>query len=183
MLMQVRPYEPRDLAAAAAAVNAGARRAYAYFSWNQDAHVTRKWIAGNPKQWSSMWVAEITGHVAGFMALKENFLDQLFIAPHWQGHGLGHALMAKAKSIYPHGLELHCAQGNRPACRFYERHGFIALEHRLYRPVGIGDIVYCWPGRRAAFGIHSAACLMPSLPLKRGITSSLNSLMERIAAA
>ncbi len=146
MLTRVRPYAPRDLEAAAAAVNAAARCAYAYFGWNLGVHVTRAWIADDAKQWTGTWVAEISGHVAGFMALKDGFLDQLFIAPHWQNRGLGYALMQKAKSIHPHGLELHCAQGNRPACRFYERHGFVAVAHRIYRPAGIGDIVYRWPG-------------------------------------
>jgi putative acetyltransferase len=146
MLMQVRPFETRDLDAAAAAMTAAARRAYAYFGWNHAEHVMRQWIVEDPKQWTSTWVAEIAGHVAGFMALQPSFLDQLFIAPHWQGRGLGNALINKAKAVYPHGLSLHCAQGNRPACRFYEHHGFVAVAHRIYQPAAVGDIVYRWHG-------------------------------------
>ena len=35
--------------------------------------------------------------------------------------------MAQAKSLFPDHLELHCAQQNYPACRFYEREQFTWL--------------------------------------------------------
>lgn len=30
--------------------------------------------------------------------------------------------------------------------RLYEREGFRPAEHRIYAPIGIGDIVYRWTG-------------------------------------
>lgn len=59
-------------------------------------------------------------------------------------HGL--RLPRFAKALYPHGIELHCAQQNFGACRLYERHGFIAVTHEIYQPIGIGDVIYRWPG-------------------------------------
>lgn len=68
------------------------------------------------------------------------------LTPQWQGFGFGSACLDFAKSLYPAGIELHSAQQNYGACRLYERHGFIAVTHLIFKPIGIGDIVYRWPG-------------------------------------
>jgi GNAT superfamily N-acetyltransferase len=146
-LSQIRPFDQRDLDAAALAMNKAAHQAYAYFNWSYPVARTRELIDENREVWASVWVAEINGSVQGFMALENHFVDQIFVAPDWHGHGLGNLLMNKAKAIYPSHLELHCAQQNLPARRFYERHGFVAVEHRIYEKAGIGDIMYRWPGR------------------------------------
>ena len=71
------------------------------------------------------WVAEVAGAVAGIMTLQPHFIDKLFIAPHQARPGPRHrGSWRKAKSFFPDHLELHCAQQNYPACRFYEREQF-----------------------------------------------------------
>jgi len=145
-LTQIRRFAPRDLDAAARAANAACRQAYAFFGYSHPVAITRQRLTEAIEEGQDFWIAEIAGSVAGIMTLEPHFIDKLFIAPHRQGFGLGNRLLAKAKSLFPDHLELHCAQQNYPACRFYERHGFYPATHRLENSVGIPEIVYRWTG-------------------------------------
>ncbi|MET9444901.1 GNAT family N-acetyltransferase [Streptomyces sp. NPDC006610] len=93
------------------------------------------------------WVAEAAdGAVVGLMVLHDGALSQLYLAPDWRGRGLGDRFVALAKDRRPGGLELWTFEVNRPAQRFYERHGFVAVE----RTDGSGneerepDVRYVW---------------------------------------
>jgi GNAT superfamily N-acetyltransferase len=145
-LFRIRPYEPRDLDLAAEAANAACRQAYAYFGYNHPVSVTRSRLIQALAEGQRCFVAEVDGVVVGILTLKPYFIDRLFIAPRWQGFGFGSALIDFAKSLFPSGLELHCAQQNLGACRLYERHGFIPVTHLIFAPIGIGDVIYRWPG-------------------------------------
>ncbi|MFH8449844.1 GNAT family N-acetyltransferase [Streptomyces fungicidicus] len=75
------------------------------------------------------WVAETAdGDVTGVMVLEGEELDQLYLAPEWRGRGIGDRFVALAKERSPGGLALWTFQVNAPAHRFYERHGFTAVE-------------------------------------------------------
>ncbi|MEU6522337.1 GNAT family N-acetyltransferase [Streptomyces sp. NPDC046924] len=77
------------------------------------------------------WVAEAEdggGVVVGMMVLEGEELAQLYLAPEWRGRGLGDRFVALAKERRPEGLSLWTFQVNEPAHRFYERHGFEAVE-------------------------------------------------------
>ena len=141
-LITVRRSIERDTEGIARVIVAAAGKAYAYFNWNESLKDIRDWLEANPEGWTEMWVGEIAGNVAGFMAMNDDFIDQLFVFPQWQKMSLGSRLMNQAKQLYPRGLTLHCSQQNWPACAFYERHGFIAVVHRIHQPHGIGEIVY-----------------------------------------
>jgi len=145
-LFRIRPYEPRDLDAAAEAANAACRQAYAYFGYNHPVSVSRQRLLETVAEGQRCFVPEISGVVAGIFTLKPAFIDKLFIAPQWQGAGMGSACLDLAKALYPQGIELHCAQQNYGARRLYERHGFIAVTHEIFEPIGIGDVIYRWPG-------------------------------------
>jgi putative acetyltransferase len=145
-LFQIREFHPRDLDAAASAANAACRQAYAYFGYSYPVSTTRLRLEEALAEGQQFWVPEMDGVVAGIMTLLPGFVDKLFLAPHWQGLGIGSALVEKAKDLFPQGLELHCAQQNYSACHFYEAHGFVPHEHRLYAELSIADIVYRWSG-------------------------------------
>jgi putative acetyltransferase len=145
-LFRIRSYEPRDLDAAALAANAACRQAYAYFGYNHPVSVTRTRLAEALDEGQSCFVPEVDGVVIGILTLKPSYLDKLFIAPEWQGFGFGSACLNFAKALFPSGIELHCAQQNFAACRLYERHGFVPVTHLIHEPLGIGDIIYRWPG-------------------------------------
>ncbi|MDQ0990286.1 GNAT family N-acetyltransferase [Streptomyces sp. V3I7] len=76
------------------------------------------------------WVAESAGGggVVGMMVLDDSLLSQLYLAPEWRGRGIGDRFVALAKERSPAGLALWTFQVNKPAHRFYERHGFVAAE-------------------------------------------------------
>ncbi|MEV6763115.1 GNAT family N-acetyltransferase [Streptomyces sp. NPDC051105] len=75
------------------------------------------------------WLAETGGRVVGVMVLAGDLLSQLYLAPEWRGRGLGDRFVSLAKERSPQGLTLWTFQVNKPARRFYERHGFLAVEH------------------------------------------------------
>jgi GNAT superfamily N-acetyltransferase len=145
-LFHIRPYEPRDLDRAAEAANAACRQAYAFFGYHHPVSMSRQRLADSLREGQLFFVPEINGVVVGILTLKPAFIDRLFIAPTWQGLGIGSACLDFAKSLYPAGIELNCAQQNSGACRLYERHGFVAVTHRIFQPIGIGDIIYRWAG-------------------------------------
>jgi putative acetyltransferase len=145
-LIEIRRFAPRDLDDAARAANAACWQAYAYFGYAHPVSTTRKRLIEALADGQDFWVAEVAGSVAGIMTLHPHFIDKLFIAPHRQGLGLGTRLMARAKALYPDHLELHCAQQNYPACRFYEREQFRPALTRLDDSIGIPEIVYRWSG-------------------------------------
>ncbi|MFI6351751.1 GNAT family N-acetyltransferase [Streptomyces sp. NPDC050743] len=74
------------------------------------------------------WVAEAGGGIVGLMVLNRELLSQLYLAPEWRGRGIGDRFVALAKERSPGGLTLWTFQVNKPAHRFYERHGFAAVE-------------------------------------------------------
>ncbi|PAZ15408.1 histone acetyltransferase [Streptomyces sp. SA15] len=77
------------------------------------------------------WVAEDAERdaVVGVMVLDGDELSQLYLAPDWRGRGLGDRFVALARERSPEGLTLWTFQVNKPAHRFYERHGFVAVEY------------------------------------------------------
>ncbi|MGW1165103.1 GNAT family N-acetyltransferase [Streptomyces sp. NPDC002550] len=75
------------------------------------------------------WVAEAADDgIVGLLVLDGELLSQLYLAPEWRGRGIGDRFVALAKERSPGGLTLWTFQVNKPAHRFYERHGFAAAE-------------------------------------------------------
>ncbi|MCX4701640.1 GNAT family N-acetyltransferase [Streptomyces sp. NBC_01373] len=77
------------------------------------------------------WMAEAAdgGGTVGVMVLNGSLLSQLYLDPDWRGRGIGDRFVALAKERSPQGLSLWTFQVNKPAHRFYERHGFVAVEY------------------------------------------------------
>lgn len=75
------------------------------------------------------WVADAGAEdgIVGVMVLGDGELSQLYLHPDWRGRGLGDRFVALAKERNPGGLGLWAFQVNKPARRFYERHGFVAV--------------------------------------------------------
>ena len=89
----------------------------------------RAWIAGVVRASREVWVAETDdGDVVALMLLEGDWIEQLYVDPAWTGHGIGTRLVEVAKGRRPEGLQLWTFQSNHAAHRFYERHGFVAVE-------------------------------------------------------
>jgi GNAT superfamily N-acetyltransferase len=74
----------------------------------------------------SLYVAEDNGAPAAMLALNLpiNQLHQLFVAPEYQGAGVGRQLLAFARRQLPDEIWLRCIRENEKAWRWYEREGF-----------------------------------------------------------
>jgi 8-oxo-dGTP pyrophosphatase MutT (NUDIX family) len=86
------------------------------------------WIADEAIPGMDVWVADVDGVVAGQIMLAPGWLHHLYIDPSWMGRGLGDEFMALARQRQPEGVQLWAFQSNARARRFYERHGFRAVE-------------------------------------------------------
>jgi GNAT superfamily N-acetyltransferase len=64
------------------------------------------------------------GRVVAFAAVREGWLDHLYVLPDHQGAGLGTRLIAWAQETSPTGLDLWVFQRNTGAQALYERHGW-----------------------------------------------------------
>jgi GNAT superfamily N-acetyltransferase len=90
---------------------------------------TRDWIGMVVIPEREVWLAEsAVGEVVAMMVLDGGWIDQLYVDPAWTGKGIGTRLVELAKSRRPAGLQLWTFVTNAGARRFYERHGFVAVE-------------------------------------------------------
>lgn len=134
--MKLRPYAPSDEAALVKLW---------FESWSSNgfegpADIREIMAERVPREVVGRWdvtVAEADGRLVGFLALAiaEQRLDQLFIAPDTQGQGVGGALFAVAVERFPDGFWLTTQTENHRARGFYERRGMVLdrfEEDRVY---------------------------------------------------
>lgn len=78
------------------------------------------------KGWS-LFVADDNGSIAAMLALHlpKLYLDQLFVAPEYQGRSLGRRLLAFTRTQLRDEIWLRCVRENEKAWRWYEREGFV----------------------------------------------------------
>jgi ribosomal protein S18 acetylase RimI-like enzyme len=94
---------------------------------------------------NDLWVAEVDGRPAAFMAIAGDFIDQLYVAPEHQRQGLGTALLGHARELSPSGLRLFTMQFNTNARAFYEKHGFVVARLGVSPPPeSEPDVEYHW---------------------------------------
>jgi putative acetyltransferase len=73
-----------------------------------------------------VWGAERQSKLVGIIAFRQDWIDQLYVLPDAQGHGVGSDLLEIAQGAFPL-LNLWTFQRNLRARRFYEANGFIAV--------------------------------------------------------
>ncbi len=88
----------------------------------------RAWVRDDLLPKTTTWVAERDRRVLGFLSLADGWIEQLYVEPEHTGTGIGSRLIQLAKEKFPAGLQLWTFQVNEGARRFYERHGFAAVE-------------------------------------------------------
>ena len=107
----------------------------------------RRWLREHLVPDHETWIAiDKRGAVVGLMALSDEMVEQLYVAPPWIGRGLGSRFIKLAKQRRANGLDLYCFQVNARARSFYEHHGLTEIA----RGDGSGnqerqpDIRYAW---------------------------------------
>ena len=94
----------------------------------------------------SLFVADDGGTLAAMLALHmiDRYLDQLFVAPDYQGHSLGRQLLAFTRSQLPDEIWLRCVRENERAWRWYEREGFVFEKEAIEPMNGFMMRYYRW---------------------------------------
>ena len=103
------------------------------------------------KGWN-LYVADDDGARAAMLALHlpKKYLDQLFVAPEYQGRSLGRTLLAFTRQQLPHEIELRCVRENDKAWRWYEREGFVFEEEKVEPMTGYVMKYYRWKNEETA---------------------------------
>jgi len=97
------------------------------------------------KGWS-LFVADDQGRIAAMLALHvpDLYLDQLFVAPEYQGQCIGRNLLAFTRTHLPDEILLRCARENEKAWRWYERDGFTFEKEQIEPMTGYMMKYYRW---------------------------------------
>ena len=94
----------------------------------------------------SLFVADDRRTIAAMLALRlsDGCLGQLFVAPDYQGKGLGERLLAFARECMPNEICLRCVRENEKAWRWYEREGFVFEKEEVKPETGFMMKTYRW---------------------------------------
>jgi ribosomal protein S18 acetylase RimI-like enzyme len=94
----------------------------------------------------SLFVADDNGRKAAMLALHlpRLYLDQLFVAPAYQGKSLGRRLLAFSRARMPDEIHLRCVRENEKAWRWYEREGFVFEKEEVEPSNGFMMKYYRW---------------------------------------
>src|SRR5215510_8534850 len=100
----------------------------------------------------SLFVADDRGMLAAMLALHlpKLYLDQLFVAPAYQGKSLGRQLLAFTRTQLPDEICLDCVRENEKAWRWYEREGFVFESEKPNPRTGL--MMKCYRWKRPAGG-------------------------------
>ena len=103
------------------------------------------------KGWS-LYVADDDGRIAAMLALHlpDLYLDQLFVAPEYQGRNIGRQLLAFTRQHLADEIWLRCVRENEKAWRWYEREGFVFEKEAVETMTGFVMKHYRWNKRDTA---------------------------------
>ncbi len=89
-------------------------------------------------------VAEVDGHVAGFVAISPEArqLEQIFVDPAFQRSGVGAALFSHAHAAMPGGFGLWTHIDNMRAATFYRLHGMSLVGPGMHPRNGHGILTF-----------------------------------------
>ncbi len=108
----------------------------------------RAWVGGWDLDTLVVWVAETEAGTVGFAAVRDVWLESLYVDPGHAGAGVGSALLDLVKGLRPDGFDLWVFEVNEPARAFYAARGLVEVA----RTDGRGneerapDIQLSWPG-------------------------------------
>jgi GNAT superfamily N-acetyltransferase len=116
----------------------------------------REWVASHLIPTGGVIVAEVDGCVMAAMATETrkpfSWIKQMTVDPSLVGRGIGSLLLAHALHTLEPPIRLYAFQANVGARRFYERHGFTAIEFTDGRgnEERCPDVLYEMRSRRVA---------------------------------
>jgi ribosomal protein S18 acetylase RimI-like enzyme len=93
-------------------------------------------------------LAVLGSKLVGFVAASEVSVAQLHVQVGLHRKGIGSALLALSKVRSKGSLWLYAFAQNARACRFYEKHGFVATERGFEPNWQLEDVKYSWSGEQ-----------------------------------
>ena len=111
------------------------------------------------------FAAERDGRIVGFAALRDDWLDHIYVHPTRFNTHTGTKLFAEVKAARPDGFQFWVFQQNNGARRFYERNGcaLARLTDGLANEEKLPDALYVWPPtRKVDFSDESVMTNAPS---------------------
>ena len=116
----------KDMAAAAAVHRVSFDRALPWLAGLHTPAEDRAFYRNQVFKSCEVWGAERQSKLVGIVAFRQDWIDQLYVLPDAQGHGVGSDLLQVAQDAFP-SLTLWTFQRNLRARRFYEANGFVAV--------------------------------------------------------
>jgi len=94
---------------------------------------------------NKVWVVEDDGYPVAFLAMKDEFIDHLYVHPDFWRRGIGRLLLQFARERQPDHIWLYTMQVNKIARTFYEKNGFVAEKFGVSpAPESEPDVEYHW---------------------------------------
>lgn len=94
---------------------------------------------------SKVWVYELDDQPVAFLAIENEFIDRLYVAPRYHRRGIGQALLDHAHTLSSFHLWLYTHEKNKIARAFYEKNGFTATKFGVSPPPeSEPDVEYHW---------------------------------------
>jgi len=122
--MDIDSVRPEDAERLAAIFTSARRTAMPWLPELHTEEEDRAFIGERVMADCELLVARREARPAGFLALKDDMVEHLYVAPEAQRQGIGTALLEAAKARRPDGLRLWTFQRNAGAAAFYARQGF-----------------------------------------------------------
>ncbi len=146
---KIRPYSPADFDALTILWRISREKSLPKFQ-KEHGHFfyeDRDYFQENILVENRVWVLEDpeSGLPAAFLAIKDDFIDHLYVHPdHWR-KGLGERLLDFARTLSPRRLWLYTLQDNLNARAFYRKNGFRAIAFGMSPlPENQPDVTYEW---------------------------------------
>ncbi len=94
---------------------------------------------------NEIWVVDVDSRPVAFIAMNDEFVDQLYIHPNYWRQGIGKTLLNFAREQSPEHVWLYTLQINVNARAFYEKNGFVAEKFGVSPPPeSAPDVEYHW---------------------------------------
>jgi len=144
---RIRPFQDADEPAVAAVWHRAGLAAYPYLpTWQTlTPEQARRVFHEVIRVRCAIWVGTLDEQIVAYLAMNGSYLDRLYVDPSEWRNGWGARLIGLAKTLAPHGIELHTHQANTAARALYEKHGFKAVKFGVSPPPeSAPDVEYHW---------------------------------------